>query len=218
MTPIAFIDDYPSFRDYLTAHLEGLPHGFKVHSYNHGQDFVSRFPTENYTPAIVLMDIKMPYMNGYDTTAWIKKEYPSIPVLAFSDINCAEAIVQLVKSGANGHCSKADCYPPVRLLEAMSEVMQGKEYYDDQELYLFVKKRLAMPRKQLEEGLESLTERELSVIRYIRLHKTYQESAAELCISTDAYKSRLKSIFKKLGVKSSKELYDWTVEKGFRDK
>ena len=218
MTPIAFIDDYQSFRDYLTAHLEGLPHGFKVHSYNHGQDFVSRFPTENYTPALVLMDIKMPYMNGYDTTAWIKKEYPSIPVLAFSDIACAEAIVQLVKSGANGHCSKVNCYPPVRLLEAMTEVMQGKEYYDDQELYLFVKKRLAMPRKQLEEGLESLTERELSVIRYIRLHKTYQESAAELCISTDAYKSRLKSIFKKLGVKSSKELYDWTVEKGFRDK
>ena len=93
--------------------------------------------------------------------------------------------------------------------------MQGKVHYDDPEMYAFVKKRLSMPKKQLEEGAESLTDREMSVIRYMCLHKTYQEKADELFISPDTYKSRLKSIFKKLGLKSSKELYDWAIERGF---
>jgi len=215
VTPIAIVDDYAPFRNYLSDALENLPNGFKVYQYIDGRDFVERFPNENYTPAIVLMDICMERMNGYDTTAWIKKGYPSIPVLAFSDVKYADAIVQLVKCGADGHCSKDDCYPPVCLLKPMEQVMQGKTYYKDPEMVDFIKKRLAMPRKECEVGEESLTELHWKVIRFICLHKSYEEKAAELFIAPDTYKSRLKNIFKKLGLKSSSELYDWAVKRGF---
>ena len=208
MIPIAFVDDYAPFRNLLSEHLEKLPNGFRVYQYDDGKDFVTRFPKENYTPSIVLMDIKMGNMNGYETTAWIKKHYPAIPVLIFSDMDDTEAIVCLVRCGANGHTNKRHCFPPTRLLEAMAQVMSGKTYFDNPDMYAFVKKSLAMPKEQLIKGFESLTERELPVIRYILLHKTPKQAAKELYISTEGYKSRRKSIFRKLGIQSTETLLE----------
>ena len=218
MIPITFVEDHTSFRQYLSDALENLPNGFKVYQYDDGLDFINRFPYEHYTPAIVLMDLRMNNMNGYETTAWIKKHYPLVPVLAFSDIGSAEVIVELTRCGASGYFSKADCYPPARLIEAMEQVMKGKTYFKEPDMYDFVVTRLAVPQKPLVEGAESLTERQWELVMYISLHKTYQEHADELYISPNTYKSRLKKVFKKLGMKSSKELYEWANEKGFNNK
>jgi DNA-binding NarL/FixJ family response regulator len=218
MTTIAFVDDYFPFRGYLAAYLETMPNGFKVHQYDSGEDFIARFPTENYTPDIVLMDICLPKKNGYDTTAWLKKRCPSIPVLAFSDLERDYIMVLLVECGANGYLGKGDCYapPPRRLLEAMAQLMAGNDFYEEQELFAFVKKRLAMPKSKLFEGVESLSDRERSVVNIIDYRKTYAESAKELFISQEAYHSRLKSVLKKLGLSSKEALYDFAVKVGIR--
>lgn len=212
--PIAFVDDYAPFRNLLSEKIEQLPNGFRIYQYKDGKDFVTRFPKENYTPSIVLMDIRMVNMNGYETTAWIKKKYPSVPVLAFSDLNSADVMVELVKCGANGYLSKNDCTPLAGLLKAMEEVIEGKLYNLDPKMVSYIKKRLAMPRKELEVGEESLTACQWEVIRYISSDKTYKESANELFISLDTYKSRLKKVFEKLELKSSNELYEWANKRG----
>ena len=216
LIPIAFVDDHTSFRNYLSFYLEQLPNNFKIYHYDDGKDFVTRFPTENYEPAIVLMDVRMPNLNGYDTTTWIKQHYPTIPVLVFSEIIDSLAIVSLVRCGANGHSNKGDCYPPTRLLEAMEKVMAGELYFDEPELYTFVKKSLATPKEELKKGFDSLTNREMAVIRCILIQKSIKESAKELYLSEDGYKSRRKSIFKKLGVHSIDALLEFAKKMGLR--
>ncbi len=83
MVPIAFVDDHKMARESIVKRLHFLsPSQYRVHEYESGQNFIDRFPTENYVPAIVLMDISMPGINGYDTTAWIKNTtllYPFWP-------------------------------------------------------------------------------------------------------------------------------------------
>ena len=95
MTQIAIIDDFAPLRKKISDKLESPPLFYKVYQYENGQDFVNRFPKQNYSPNIVLMDIRMNPMNGFETTSWLTENYPEIPVLAFSDIETPEAIIKI---------------------------------------------------------------------------------------------------------------------------
>ena len=207
MIKIACIENHVGFRSFLVRYLEGLIEDYRVYQYTNGKDFTDIFPFENYSPAIVLMDVRMPEMDGYETTAWLKEHYPNIPVLIFSDIYGPDVIVSLVRSGAKGHISKNLFMDNNRLVEAMKKIIQGGEYYDDPEMYSFVKSRLALPKDKIREGVDSLTPEEMKVVRYLIHEGTYSEIAQKLCITPVTYKTRISKIFKKLGVKSTFGLY-----------
>ena len=215
MTSIAFVDNYIPLRTLLSAHLSNLPYNYTVYQYENGLDFTNRFPTQNYTPAVVLMDIRMPEMNGYETTRWLKKNYPNIPVLVFSDIENVEVIVALVRCGANGYTSKQKSSNLVHLQNVMTQIINGKEYYDDPNMYAFIKERLTMSKKDIKKGVESLSEKEMAVLRYLAHNKSIEDKAISLCISPHTYNNHLKKIFNKLGVNSSNSLYKYAVMLGF---
>ena len=109
MIPIAFVDDYQPIRSLIINLMnQHFPDIYQFYEYENGKVFTERFPTENYTPAIVLMDLSMPEMNGYDTTAWIKEKCPTIPVLIFSDINRPDSLCLFVRCGADGYICKQE--------------------------------------------------------------------------------------------------------------
>jgi len=207
MIKIACVENHTGFRSFLVRYLEGLPEDYRVYQYTNGKDFTDIFPHENFTPAIVLMDVRMPEMDGYETTAWLKEHYPSIPVLIFSDIYGPDVIVSLVRSGAKGHISKNLFMENNRLVNAISKIIDGGEYYDDPKMYSFVKERLALPKESIKDGIDALTPEELKVVRYLIHEGTHVEKANHLNIAPETYKTRLSKIFKKLGVKSSFGLY-----------
>ena len=93
-------------------------------------------------------------------------------------------------------------------------LINGEEYFNELPKYEIAKKRMAMLSKELKKGVDSLTDSEMNVIRYLTLEKTTKEKAEILNISESGYKRRLKKIFSKLGVTSSNALYKFSVSIG----
>ncbi len=215
MISIAFIDDYHPLRSSIIKLMNyEYPNTYQFHEYENGKDFTIRFPLENYIPAIVLMDLSMPEMNGYDATAWIKEKYPTIPVLIFSDIDEPSSLCLFVRCGADGYISKQDVSKNDNLNEAIKKIVAGENYFKNPSLYAFAKKRMQMSLKELMDGLDSLNEQEMQLVRYLTLQKSYTEKAVEQSISPSGYKKRLSRIFKKLKVDSTEGLYKYAVTVG----
>lgn len=215
MIPIAFVDDHEGLRTSIVKLLTLTnPGNYNFYEYNNGEDFVNRFPTQNYTPGLVLMDLSMPYMNGYETTTWIKQHYPSVPVLVLSDIVKADAIVLLVRCGANGYTSKQLINKDNHLANVIKQMLEGKEYFDDPAIHSFAKERMAMSQKELFEGIDSLTSTEMAIVRHLSLEKTHNQKAKEEFISPSGYKKRLGKVFKKLGLESSSSLLEYATSIG----
>ncbi len=201
MLPIAFIDDHCQLRGYISAILEKDPFNYQVFQYENGLDFITRLPIQNYIPTIVLMDIRMSPMNGYETTEWLHNNHPDIPILAFSDVHEVGAILKISRCGASGCISKNFQDNDV-FKAAIEMVINGEKYYEDIEMHKFINKYILYDSKDINEGLCSLTKRQIEIVMMVDQNNTNAENADKLCISTFTYKKHLRNIFQKFGIKN----------------
>ena len=93
-------------------------------------------------------------------------------------------------------------------------MLEGKEYFDDPAIHSFAKERMAMSQKELFEGIDSLTNTEMAIVRHLSLEKTQNQKAKEEFISPSGYKKRLGKVFKKLGLESSSSLLEYATSIG----
>ena len=212
MIPIAFIDDHATLRKLMIRALESLPYGYKVLEYENGNDFLTRFPKEKYKPSVVLMDISMPVMNGYDTTLWLKDHYPDIPVLLLSDLDLPNAIVNIVKCKADGYTSKVLASDPNHLHSIIELLMSGQEYYDNPLLYQNTKNRIAKGKHKT--GVESLTKLQMKIIKTTADDTSVDQKAKENYMSPHTYNNHLSKIYKKLGINSVNALRKYAASIG----
>ena len=206
MIPIAFIDDYAPLRNKISEILESPPLNYIVYQYCNGEDFVTRFPKENYIPGVVLMDIRMSPMNGYETTSWLTENYPSLPILAFSDIIDEEAIVKISMCGAKGCTEKLSFSPIERFNSIIESIMNGGNYYDSVQIHKIVKKYLLLNKNAIHEGLCSLTDKQIEIMKLVAEEKTTEEKAKLLKITTSTLKRHISNIYEKLNINKASSL------------
>src|SRR4030095_8983255 len=99
VTQIAVVDDHVLLRNGLAALINSF-NGYKVlFEADHGKEFISLLDTMG-VPDIVLLDINMPEMNGYETATWIKNNLPSTKMMVLSMMDEETTIIRMVKAGA----------------------------------------------------------------------------------------------------------------------
>src|SRR5215218_8337561 len=104
MATLALVDDHTLLRSGLANLLREL--GYKVLcEANNGNDFIEQLKTCPM-PDVVLLDINMPVMDGYETALWLKKNHPEVKVLALSMYDDEYAIIKMLKNGAKGYILK----------------------------------------------------------------------------------------------------------------
>src|ERR1700710_2627796 len=117
---IALVDDHILIRKGLGSIIKTFD-SFKVlFEADNGKDFISKLDPKAL-PDVVLMDINMPEMDGYETSLWLKKNFPSVKVLALSMYDNEIAIIRMFKAGARGYLLK-DC-DPADLKDALSSII-----------------------------------------------------------------------------------------------
>ena len=122
---IALADHHVHYRHGLASLLTALDYTVLFEACN-GQLFLDKL-INHPEPQIALIDINMRVMDGYETTLYLKRHYPSIKVLALSMYDDENAVIRMFSHGAKGFILK-DC-EPAQLEDALHALLQGGFYY-----------------------------------------------------------------------------------------
>ncbi|MBN1220204.1 MAG: response regulator transcription factor [Anaerolineae bacterium] len=149
-------------------------------------------------PEVVLMDLKMPVMNGIQATRLIKEQYPAVRVLVLTTYDADEWVFDAIRGGAAGYLLKDT--PRDELIAAVKGTAAGQTHVDPNVAgKLFA--QISHGASPLDTSLaESLTEREREVLRLLAQGLNNTDIAKRLYLSEGTVRNYVSSIFAKLGV------------------
>ena len=200
MTFVALVDDHELLRTGLAAIINSFE-GFKVViEANNGQQFIEKVKGKT-PPDIVLLDITMPVMDGYETSSWIKANLPQTKVLVLSMLENDTAIIRMLKNGARGYILK-DSKPKV-FKDALDSIRDSGYFINElvsNKLMHYINHEEVFDSDAF--ALNNLSENEVTFLKWICTEKTYKEIADEMCLSPRTIDTYRDNLFKKLDVKT----------------
>lgn len=147
---------------------------------------------------VVLMDIDMPIMNGIEATQKLKSIKPEIKVLILSMHNEKGIIQTVVDAGADGYILKNSSQS--ELLEAINKIKQGENFFSSEVTMTLLSKSKASPNSEDEELVNSLTEREIEILKLISEGYSNKEIGDRLFISHRTVDTHRTNLMKKIDV------------------
>lgn len=207
---IVVVDDHALFRQGLCMLINLFANYTVLFDATNGKDFINKLDTKNL-PDIVLLDINMPEMNGYDTALWIKNNHPEIKILALSTMDADVSIIKMIKCGAKGYILKDTESAELKL--AFNEVLSKGFFYND----LISKKILQSMNLLVDESssvnkILNLNDRELEFLKAACSEKSYAQIAKEMFVSERTIDGYRDSLFKKLNATSRVGLVMYAIK------
>jgi two-component system, NarL family, invasion response regulator UvrY len=209
---IALADDHVLLRNGLANLLRELEYEILFEADN-GKQFIEKLKTHP-APEIVLMDINMPVMDGYDTTLYLKNNHPGIKVLALSMYDDENAIIRMLKNGAKGYILKDS--DPSELKAAIRDLSTKGFYHSDlvTGTLIHTLNHLDDPENaSIKEGYK-LNEREIEMLKYMCTELTYKEIAEQMNVSPRTVDGYRDSLLEKLECKSRVGLVLFAIKNG----
>lgn len=158
---------------------------------------------------ILLMDIKMPDISGFELVKWMKTNYPLIKVLAFSSEEDGLSITTVIRNGAVGFVGKSE--NAAQVLQAIHTTLNGDSYLSQESLNKFsdVIKNSA---NYLTRTNIDLSDKEKEFMGWCCTALTYPEIAERMFISTRTVQDYRETLFKKMGVTTRQELVVYAMQ------
>jgi DNA-binding NarL/FixJ family response regulator len=204
MIRLIITDDHPVIRDGIKTILTNEKDIELINCASSGDELLKLLETTSVD--VILMDINMPGLNGVETTRLVKKEYPAIKVIIFSQYDEKRFIKQSLKSGANGYLLKNAASR--ELLDAIRMVHAGGMFLSEDLPNIFGEK--SKPRSNY--LFPELTNREIDVLKEICREKNTAEIAETLFLSPNTIETHRANLLLKVGVKNTAGLVKWAVE------
>lgn len=166
---------------------------------------------EQLQPDVVLMDVKMPGLNGLEATARITRDYPNVRVVILSMYTNEEYVIQALRAGAAGYLLKDAAIPELHL--AVQAAVRGEMY-----LSPAISKRVLMDYVQLVGGgggmLDALTGRQREVLQLIAEGHTIKEVAQILQISVKTAEAHRTQLMERLDIHDVTGLVRFAIRVG----
>jgi DNA-binding NarL/FixJ family response regulator len=149
-------------------------------------------------PHLVLMDLKMPIMNGVEATRQIRSKYPDTRVLVLTTYADDEWVFDAIRAGASGYLLKDT--PRDELIKAVRGTVSGKTYMDPSIAGKLLERVSSQQTQPTSLITSKLTEREVEVLRWIAKGLSNTEIAKQLFLSEGTVRNHVSAILTKLGV------------------
>jgi DNA-binding NarL/FixJ family response regulator len=164
-------------------------------------------------PDVVVMDVRLPHLNGIDATRSITVRFPKIKVLILSAYDDDSYVFPLLKAGASGYLLKTSS--GAELAEAIRLVYAGQTALSPRISAKVVNHLGGRQAYRTANMTEGLTEREMDVLRAAAHGHSNKAIAAQLGISSQTVQVHLRNIFGKLGVNSRSEAIAHAIHHGW---
>lgn len=205
---ILIVDDDPLVRMGLKAIMGSEPGWDVVAEAGDGLDALAA--VRQHAPDVVLMDVRMPRMDGLAATKEITSGPSGARVLVLTTFEVDEYVFEALRAGASGFVLKR--VPPAELIEAVRVVATGESLLFPASTRRVIE-RFAEP--SAARTLPELTEREEDVLRLLAKGLSNGEIAADLFVSVETVKSHVASILMKIGVRDRTQAVIAAYESGF---
>lgn len=151
-----------------------------------------------HLPDMVLMDLKMPGMNGIEATRQIRTRYPAVKVLVLTTYDDDEWVFDAIRAGAAGYLLKDT--PRADLVKAVRGTVEGKTFVDPAVAGKMLGQLASQQTQPQSVITKDLSEREVDVLRLIARGYTNAEIAADLHLSEGTVRNHVSAVLAKLGV------------------
>ena len=196
---IALVDDHKLLRKGLSNIIAQLGYRIAFEADN-GIDLQNKIDPKSL-PDIVLLDINMPLMDGFDSCAWLSVNYPNIKVIALSMYDEETTIIRIVRAGARGFLLKDS--EPQELQTAIRSVLETGFYQSGNLTGKLLHSILKLDDKNNDVAkLFGLTQKEIEFLKLAATDKTYKEIADEMSLSPRTIDGYRDALLEKLQVKS----------------
>jgi len=197
---VLLVDDQALFREGLRAVLSVQPGLRVVAEAADGREAVA--DAKRWTPQVVLMDLRMPVMDGVEATRKVREASPHSQVIVLTTFDDDEQVFEALRAGALGYLLKDA--PPARLVEAIAAAARGESFLQPSiAAKVLAEFNRLSPKKapaELAAMWEKLSSRELEVLRQLAEGKSNKEIGAALNLAEGTVKNHLSNVFGKLGV------------------
>jgi DNA-binding NarL/FixJ family response regulator len=208
---ILIIDDHQIFRDGISSLFNEADDIAVIGYASDGEDAIEKI--DQLDPDVLLLDISLPKMTGFDLMRIVNKKYPDIKILVLSMHTKDEYIFEAINAGALGYLPKQNTSKD-ELLNAVRTVFNGEEYLNEDVTRVMKKSHsLKSPmNSDFQKNFNTLTKREREIVSLVVEGLTNQEIADKLFVNIRTVETHKTNILQKLQLKSSVDLVKFAIK------
>jgi two-component system, NarL family, invasion response regulator UvrY len=200
-------DDHILLRDALANLINNFDEFTVIATAGNGEEVIKAIENNRNTD-IVLMDLNMPKMDGYETAKWLAQHHPEIKIVILTMYDSEIALIRLLQAGVNGFLKK-DIHP-TELRDALLTVAAGEYYYSNHTTI----KIASLFRKQSALEKSILNDSEIEFLKLASTDMTYKEIAQAMHMTPRHIDTYRDALFTKLDVKSRVGLAIYAIKNG----
>lgn len=166
---IVIVDDHILIAKALQSIISNFNSFEVLYECENGKELQAKFKVKSNIPDIVLLDISMPIMNGFETAEWIKANHPNVLIMALSMQDDEQSVIKMIKNGAKAYLLKNS--HPVELETTLNTLVKNGFYYPD-----WVTSTLCdnLVKNQIEKSKINFSPREIEFLKYTVTELTYK--------------------------------------------
>lgn len=208
---IVIVDDHILIAKAIASILGNFDQFEVLYECGNGRELQEKFKSK--IPEIVLLDINMPVMDGFETAKWLKDNYPNVLVMALSMQDDEHNLIKMIKCGAKGYLLKN--VHPIELENALNNLIRTGYYYPDWATNKIV---ASISNSDHAAAVEiHISDREAEFLRFCVTEMSYKEIGDKMCCSSRTIETYRDNLFDKLGLKSRVGLAVYAIKNGYDD-
>lgn len=207
---IVIVDDHILIANALSGIISNFKSFKVIYVCESGLDFQEKLEN-SIKPDIVLLDVSMPIMDGFETAKWLKENYPDILVMALSMQDDELSLIKMIKNGVKGYMLK-NIYP-TQLEKALNILVDKGRFFPE-----WASSKVFESISNVKEDLikqVKLSEREIEFLKYTVTEMNYKEISERMYCSPRTVENYRDSLFEKLDLKSRVGLAVYAIKNGY---